>query len=173
MVSKTKFQQRTDLLFGIETIREEQKTRLANILSSALREHGFSKITKRFDGQRKSTLTFRFEKRHEDHTCDWIEAVFCKYHGRQFQISMGKISMNAPFAPKRIGNLVRRKGQLYYFWGARAWLPLRDFVFARASKRVIDILPQAIHFLETGQAERNVYGREWTSEDLERGWLES
>ena len=173
MATKTKYQQRTDLLFDIETIRKEQKDRLAMMLLSELQEHGFSKVTKRFDGQRKSKLTIRFEKQHEDHTCDWIEAVFCKYHGRKFQIGMGKNSTNAPYAPIRIGNLVRRKGQLYCFWGARAWLPFRDIAFARASKRVTDIVPQAIRFLETGQVGRNVHGREWTLEDLERGWLES
>ena len=174
MAKKTRYQQLTDLLLDVETIRTEQKDRLAHMLSLALQEHAFLRVAKRFDGQRESAPVIRFEKQNGDHTYDWIELVFCKYHGRTFQISAGKNSTNAPYAPIRTGNLVRRKGQLYHYWGARAWLPFRDAAFEGACKRVIDIVPQAIRFLETGQAPRNVCGREWTAEDLEKGgWLVS
>ena len=171
MTSKTRFQRVTDFLFDIETIRTEQKNRLADLVLAELQGLGFSKVTRRFDGQRKSPQANRFEKLNDDHTCDWIKVQFCKYNGRKFQIVMGKTSTEAPYAPIRIGNLVHRKSQLYCFWGARAWLPFRNLAFARASQRVTDILPQAIDFLETGKTGRNVSGKDWTLEDLERGWI--
>ena len=174
MATKTKCQRLTDLLLDVETIRREQKDRVAHKLLLALQEHGFLKVAKRFDGQRESASIIRFERQNNDHTYDWVEAMFCKYLGRKFQISMGKNSTGAPHAPIRTGNLVRRKGQLYHFWGARAWLPFRDAAFGRACKRVVGIAPQVVRFLETGQAGRNVCGREWTLEDLKKGgWLES
>lgn len=167
MASKTKYQQRTDLLLDVDTIRKEQKLRLADMLLSKLQPRGFSRVTKHFDGRRKSTLSILFERQHAEETCDWIEAVFCKYHGRKFQIHMGKSLTVAPYEHERTGSLVHRTGQLYYYWGARAWLPFRDAAFEKSVKRVSRIVSQAVDYLETGKAGPNITGREWTTGGLE------
>lgn len=171
MPNKSKYQRVTDRLFDIGTIRIEQKQQLSDMLLSELRSEGFSKVSTQFDGQRKYALALRFEKLNDDKTCNWIEVTFDKYHGRKFQLTMGKNAANAPYAGVRLGNLVRRKGQFYYFWGARAWLPFRNAALARASKRVTAIIPQAVHYLDTGEAGANIHGKEWTAEARNRGSL--
>ena len=90
---------------------------------------------------------------------DIVTFNFDKYHRPRFQVHAARRALAPPHEFVRSCNLVAKKSQYVYFWGAPALLPsawwsnaLSDRTVERMSNRI----HQVIDFLESGERGQNV-----------------
>lgn len=148
-----------DFLSQHDKLTKSQKRELIDFLEPAFKRCGFLKVTKHFNGERKSTMCARFEKINNHDQCEWIEISFRKYGERQFQVHFGVTSIESPYEHVRISSLVRKKSQFYYFWGPRFWTPFPNRAWMAASDQVKGCVPQISEFLQFGTVGRNIRDR--------------
>ena len=151
----------TDRIFEIGTLAREQKQTLIGRIEAALRGYGFVRVTKRFDGERKSSMSIRFERQTDQATFAWIEILFDKYGGRCFQVLMESNETEPPYNALQSGNLVRRQSQYYHWWGARWWTLFRNSAWSRDAGFVERCVPQITTYLDGHGAGPNIRDQDW------------
>ena len=145
---KTKTQTIVDWVFQSNSLPKEEKQEFVNLIEEILNTHGFQKVSKVFGGDRKYYKVIRFEKLNANNTGQWIEFMFEKHGQRSFYITVGISETFSPNKHLLVGHVVRRKNENQYWWGAQWYSIFSQIAWKRATKRVLNKLPNLVSYLD-------------------------
>ena len=152
----TKYQKFTDALLQIGTLQQHEKDEFISSITSEFKSHGFTKVTKRFGGERKYSKAVRFEKIRAKEFGEWIEIVFEKYGKRSFYIHCGVSKLLPTPTHIQLGDLVMNQSQYQYWWGTRWYTIFRKARWYKETKKVRKYIPQVISYVVHGKVGRNI-----------------
>ena len=143
-------------LFQIGSLQKSEKENFISLMESNFRTHGFEKVNREFDGQKKYSMALRFERIRNKELGEWIEVVFDKYGARRFYINLGVTELLHGHNHVKLGALVRSQKQYQYWWGAKWYSLFRKRVWLKDITQVQNYIPQMVSFLREGSVGNNI-----------------
>lgn len=139
---------------------------VAEVLNAAARLRapfeaaGFRLVDKTFDSSGAPAHSLNLEREGLPGDTDYVVITFDKRRDLRFQVIFGSKETRPPHKWVKSGALVRKAGSeldKHKWWGATWWSFDKRKALASATDEVVSLVPQALHFLATGEAGKNVH----------------
>ena len=139
------------------SLQKKEKQEFIKLVERILKNHGFKRVSKVFEGERKQYRALRFEKLISENRGQWIKFVFEKYGKRCFFVTIGISEISSPNKHLLVGHVIRRKNENQYWWGSKWYSIFRQRAWMKATKKVSQKVPQLALYLDEAKIGEEVH----------------